>query len=145
VLGDVFGSRRCQCAERLRASLERVTAEGRGVIVYLRTGEASPDGLLAKVAAYSNHDRTGSLSDAHRPADPPRDPRDALVGARILRDLGARSLRLLTSAPIAGVDLTYAGLEIVEQLPVLPIDGVHFLSTERDRRAHRPSSRPASA
>jgi 3,4-dihydroxy 2-butanone 4-phosphate synthase/GTP cyclohydrolase II len=145
VLGDVFGSRRCQCADRLQASLERITAEGRGVVVYLREREASSNGLLAKLAAYGEHDRTGSTLDAHRLAGPPRDPRDTVVGAQILRDLGVRSLRLLTSTPVAGIDLTDAGLEIVEQLPVLPIDRVHFLSTERGRRSLRKNSRPASA
>ncbi|MPY64299.1 3,4-dihydroxy-2-butanone-4-phosphate synthase, partial [Streptomyces spongiae] len=50
--GDVFHSLRCDCGPQLETSLERIAAEGRGVVVYLRGHEGRGIGLLSKLRAY---------------------------------------------------------------------------------------------
>lgn len=102
LMGDVFGSTQCDCRETLRASMERIAAEGEGVLVYLH--------------------QTGPGARQHYPAQhghghaPPQD--ETGIGAQILADLGLSTIRLLTNHPrkIIGVDAF--GIEIVEQVPV---------------------------
>jgi len=88
--GDVFGSLRCRCGDRLGSALERVVAEGRGVVLYLRAGAGADRGPARLLRTDRCHDGAGEW---------PADPRDHAAGAQILHDLGVRSMRLLTDDP----------------------------------------------
>ena len=105
LLGDVVGSARCQCAEHLHRSLERIAQEGRGVLVYVRAQTAQGSGLLARLTAYSE----GRDDESHRV---PTDPRNYGTGSQILADLGVRSMRLLTATPTRAFDLSGFGLSV---------------------------------
>jgi 3,4-dihydroxy 2-butanone 4-phosphate synthase/GTP cyclohydrolase II len=116
VTGDVFGSRRCACRDQLDAALQAVSAEGRGVVLYMRQEGRGP-GLLDQIEAYSRQDRGLAAVDPH----PPQDRRDFGVGAQILADLGLRELRLLTNHPKPYQALEGYGLKIVEQVPLVVV------------------------
>lgn len=105
LLGDVVCSTRCRCSEHLHRSMERIQAEGRGALVYVRAQTPQGSGMLARLTMYAN----GEDADSHKP---PTDPKNYGTGSQILKDLGIRSMRLLTATPTRPVNLEGFGLEV---------------------------------
>lgn len=125
--GDVFGSMRCECGLQLRGAMERIAAEGAGVIVYLRQ-EGRGIGLLNKLHAYRLQDQGMDTVEANQALGFPADRRDYGVGAQILRELGVTQLRILTNNPKKVSRLEVYGLKVIEQLPL------EFSPNEHNRR-----------
>jgi 3,4-dihydroxy 2-butanone 4-phosphate synthase/GTP cyclohydrolase II len=137
--GDVFGSARCDCGPQLEAALDRVRAEGRGVVVYLRGHEGRGIGLMSKLRAYELQERGRDTLDANLELGLPADARDYGAGARILKDLGVRSVRLMTNNPDKSEALLRHGLEVSGREPMPVQAGEHnirYLRTKRDRMGH---------
>ncbi|MEC4015509.1 bifunctional 3,4-dihydroxy-2-butanone-4-phosphate synthase/GTP cyclohydrolase II [Streptomyces sp. H27-D2] len=137
--GDIFGSQRCDCGSQLHASLRRVTAEGRGVVLYLRGHEGRGIGLLSKLRAYELQERGRDTLDANLELGLPADARDYAAGAQILTDLGVRSLRLMTNNPDKTAALVRHGLRVIGREPMPVEAGEHnlrYLRTKRDRMGH---------
>jgi 3,4-dihydroxy 2-butanone 4-phosphate synthase / GTP cyclohydrolase II len=137
--GDVFGSLRCDCGEQLDASLARVDAEGRGVVLYMRGHEGRGIGLVHKLQAYQLQDLGADTLDANLGLGLPADSRDYGIGAQILVDLGVREMRLLSNNPDKRAGLEGYGLSIIERIP-LPVRATahnrRYLETKRDRMGH---------
>ncbi|MEV8345779.1 bifunctional 3,4-dihydroxy-2-butanone-4-phosphate synthase/GTP cyclohydrolase II [Streptomyces niveus] len=137
--GDVFSSQRCDCGPQLQTSMRRVTEAGRGVVVYLRGHEGRGIGLLSKLRAYELQERGRDTLDANLELGLPADARDYAAGARILDDLGVRSLRLMTNNPDKVHALERHGLEVTAREPMPVQAGEHnlrYLRTKRDRMGH---------
>jgi 3,4-dihydroxy 2-butanone 4-phosphate synthase/GTP cyclohydrolase II len=137
--GDVFHSLRCDCGPQLNASLERIQAEGRGVVVYLRGHEGRGIGLMSKLRAYELQERGRDTLDANLELGLPADSRDYAAGARILQDLGVRSVRLLTNNPDKTEAMLKYGLTVTAREPMPVQAGEHnlrYLRTKRDRMGH---------
>ena len=137
--GDTFGSLRCDCGPQLRAAMAAVTAERRGVVVYLRGHEGRGIGLAHKLRAYELQDAGRDTVDANLDLGLPAAARDYGTGAQILADLGVRSLRLMTNNPAKLAGLEGYGLRIVDRVP-LPVhphpENIRYLRTKRDRMGH---------
>ena len=137
--GDVFGSLRCDCGPQLEASLEKVAAAGRGVVLYLRGHEGRGIGLAHKLRAYELQEQGRDTVEANLDLGLPADARDYSIGAQMLTDLGVRSLTLLTNNPDKIAALTEHGLKVNGREPVQTATGVHnlrYLRTKRDRMGH---------
>jgi 3,4-dihydroxy 2-butanone 4-phosphate synthase/GTP cyclohydrolase II len=137
--GDIFHSLRCDCGPQLQASLERVAAEGRGVVIYLRGHEGRGIGLMSKLRAYELQERGRDTLDANLELGLPADARDYAAGAQILADLGVVSLRLMTNNPEKVAALTRYGLKVNsrEAMPVQAGEhNLRYLRTKRDRMGH---------
>lgn len=137
--GDVFHSQRCDCGPQLQTSMERIQTEGRGIVVYLRGHEGRGIGLLSKLRAYELQERGRDTLDANLELGLPADARDYGASARILEDLGVRSLRLLTNNPDKTDALVRHGLRVVRREPMPVQAGEHnlrYLRTKRDRMGH---------
>ncbi len=137
--GDVFGSLRCDCGPQLDEALERIVAEGRGVVIYLRGHEGRGIGLVAKLQAYALQDGGRDTVDANLDLRLPADARHYGTATQVLRDLGVGSVRLLTNNPGKTVDLEDYGVPVVEQVPLTPRPNDHnlaYLLTKRDRMGH---------
>lgn len=138
--GDAFGSLRCDCGEQLEAALEAVANEGRGVVVYLRGQEGRGIGLLNKLRAYELQDGGADTVDANVQLGLPIDARDYGAAARILADLGVRSVRLLSNNPAKQSGLEAHGIVVEDRIPLQtkPTEhNVHYLRTKRDRMRHQ--------
>ncbi len=137
--GDVLGSLRCDCGPQLDEALERIVAEGRGVVIYLRGHEGRGIGLVAKLQAYALQDGGRDTVDANLDLSLPADARHYGTATQILRDLGVGSVRLLTNNPGKTVDLEDYGVPVVAQVPLTPRPNDHnlaYLLTKRDRMGH---------
>jgi 3,4-dihydroxy 2-butanone 4-phosphate synthase/GTP cyclohydrolase II len=118
VTGDVFGSLRCRCVERLQAAIEAIAAEGRGVIVYIRNDDDQDSGLMRKLHVYAAEDEAHHRRPPGPELEVPADVRDYGTGAQILRDLEVHTMRMLTNSSSRMAGLAAYGLEIVGTVPL---------------------------
>jgi 3,4-dihydroxy 2-butanone 4-phosphate synthase/GTP cyclohydrolase II len=137
--GDVFGSRRCDCGPQLNEAMDRIVAEGRGVVVYLRGHEGRGIGLVAKLQAYQLQDGGRDTVDANLDLGLPADARHYGAATQILKDLGVGEVRLLTNNPDKVNNLEEYGIKVAERVPLTPHPNDHnlaYLLTKRDRMGH---------
>ncbi|MGA8256789.1 MAG: bifunctional 3,4-dihydroxy-2-butanone-4-phosphate synthase/GTP cyclohydrolase II [Nocardioides sp.] len=138
--GDVFGSSRCDCGPQLDEAMERIVAEGRGVIVYLRGHEGRGIGLVAKLQAYQLQDGGRDTVDANLDLGLPADARHYGAATQVLKDLKVESVRLLTNNPDKVQNLEDYGVPVAERVPLTPHPNDHnlaYLLTKRDRMGHQ--------
>ena len=137
--GDVFGSHRCDCGLQLDEAMERIVAEGRGVVVYLRGHEGRGIGLVAKLQAYQLQDGGRDTVDANLDLGLPADARHYGAATQILKDLGITSVRLMTNNPDKIANLQEYGVAVTERVALTPRPNGHnlaYLLTKRDRMGH---------
>lgn len=115
--GDVFGSLRCECGAQLHRAMQMIEQEGRGIIVYMNQ-EGRGIGLMNKIRAYKLQEQGDDTVEANVHLGFRPDERDYGVGAQILREMGAKHLRLLTNNPVKRVGLESYGIEIVKNIPI---------------------------
>jgi 3,4-dihydroxy 2-butanone 4-phosphate synthase/GTP cyclohydrolase II len=140
--GDVFHSARCDCGPQLHAAMKRIAAEGRGVLLYLNQ-EGRGIGLSNKLRAYALQDQGFDTVEANEQLGFKADQRDYGIGAQILRDLGIRTMRLLTNNPRKFVGLQGYGLSIASTLPLeIPASETtrRYLKVKKDKLGHRLTS-----
>jgi 3,4-dihydroxy 2-butanone 4-phosphate synthase/GTP cyclohydrolase II len=120
--------------------MEKIAAEGRGVLLYIPHHEGRGIGLLNKLKAYELQDAGLDTVDANLKLGHPMDARDYGLGAQVLRDLGVRKMRLMTNNPTKRAGLSGYGLEIVERVPLVAEPQSDFarryLEVKRDKMGH---------
>ncbi len=136
--GDIFSSTRCDCGGQLHKALEMITAEGKGVLLYLRQ-EGRGIGLMHKIMAYQLQDQGQDTVEANEALGFKPDQRDYGIGAQILVELGVERIRLLTNNPRKFVGLEGYGLTIVERLALeIPPSEANrrYLRTKKEKLGH---------
>ncbi|MHA6524417.1 bifunctional 3,4-dihydroxy-2-butanone-4-phosphate synthase/GTP cyclohydrolase II [Tessaracoccus sp. G1721] len=137
--GDVFGSSRCDCGPQLDLALERIAAEGRGLLVYLRGHEGRGIGLVAKINAYALQEGGRDTVDANTDLGLPVDARRYTMAAQIISDLGVESVTLMTNNPAKVTALEELGTDVAGRVSLVVPPGAHnvaYLTTKRDRMGH---------
>ncbi|GAA4188101.1 bifunctional 3,4-dihydroxy-2-butanone-4-phosphate synthase/GTP cyclohydrolase II [Gryllotalpicola kribbensis] len=136
--GEAFGSLKCECGPQLDAALDTIQRDG-GVVIYLRGHEGRGIGLINKLRAYKLQAEGLDTLDANLALGLPADARDYTAAGDILKDLGVRSVRLLTNNPDKVSQLEAHGITVDERVPLVVGVGAintRYLETKRDRMGH---------
>jgi len=136
--GDVLRSARCDCGGQLDKALRRIATEGRGVLLYLNQ-EGRGIGLANKIRAYGLQDEGLDTVEANERLGFKPDQRDYGIGVQILRELGVRSMHLLSNNPRKLVAIEGYGLSVTKWLPIeIPASPstLRYLTTKRNKLGH---------
>jgi 3,4-dihydroxy 2-butanone 4-phosphate synthase / GTP cyclohydrolase II len=140
--GDIFHSLKCDCGDQLDAALRRIADEGRGALVYLNQ-EGRGIGLANKIRAYALQVQGYDTVEANERLGFGADEREYGSAVEILRNLGVRSVRLLSNNPRKHVGLEVHGLAVTELLPLeIPASDLSrgYLRTKKEKLGHKLSS-----
>jgi 3,4-dihydroxy 2-butanone 4-phosphate synthase/GTP cyclohydrolase II len=140
--GDGLHSIRCDCGAQLDAAMRIIAAEGRGIMLYLNQ-EGRGIGLANKIRAYELQDEGFDTVEANERLGFKADQRDYGMGVQILRELGVRTMRLLSNNPRKLVGVEGYGLSITEWLPLeIPASDStrRYLKTKKEKLGHKLSS-----
>ena len=136
--GDAIGSLRCDCRDQLEGSLEKIEAEGAGIVLYLRQ-EGRGIGLMNKLRAYALQDQGLNTVEANLALGFEDDQRDYHLASHMLKSLGVKSVRMLTNNPKKLIALKKLGIHITERVEHIfePNDhNVKYLETKKNLSSH---------
>src|SRR6201984_1605785 len=136
--GDVLGSQRCDWRAQLELSLRKIAAARAGVLLYLPQ-EGRGIGLMNKLRAYQLQDGGMDTVEANETLGFAADARDYQFSAQILKQLGARNIRLLSNNPEKVRQLESAGIRVVERIPCQPRvskTSRAYLQTKKKKMGH---------
>jgi len=135
---EVLGSLRCDCNDQLKIAMQRISSEGRGLVIY-EFQEGRGIGLMAKLRAYALQDRGFDTVEANQWLGFAADYRDFRLPAAVLYELGVMQVRLLSNNPRKMQALADAGIKIVERIPCEAAPNLHsltYLQAKKEKMGH---------
>jgi len=138
VTGDALFSEKCDCGRQLDAALKKISAAGKGILVYLNQ-EGRGIGLIDKIRAYALQDKGFDTVEANIKLGHKPDLREYGIGAQILADQGVSSMRILTNNPRKIVGIEGYGLKVAERVSLQVPTTKHserYLRTKKEKLGH---------
>ena len=140
ITGEAFGSKKCECGPQLDYALDAITKDPEGgVVIYLRGQEGRGIGLLNKLKAYALQDQGMDTVEANLALGLPSEAREYGAAVSILRDLGIKTVRLMSNNPAKIDALEMAGISVTEYVPIIvgqEDENAGYLETKRDKMGH---------
>ena len=136
--GDVFHSLRCDCRTQLELAIERISAEGRGLIIY-EPKEGRGIGLLNKLRAYELQDGGADTVEANETLGFEADLRDYELAREIFRFFKISKVRLMSNNPKKIEALESTGVHVTERVPIIapPRESTEeYLKTKKEKMGH---------
>jgi 3,4-dihydroxy 2-butanone 4-phosphate synthase/GTP cyclohydrolase II len=140
ITGEAFGSLKCECGPQLDYALDKIANDPKGgIVIYLRGQEGRGIGLLNKLKAYALQEQGLDTVEANLALGLPSENREYGAAVSILRDLGVKSVRLMTNNPAKSGFLNAAGIPVTEYVPVIvgqAAENAGYLETKREKMGH---------
>ena len=140
ITGEAFGSKKCECGPQLDYALDAIASDPEGgVVIYLRGQEGRGIGLLNKLKAYALQDQGMDTVEANLALGLPSEAREYGAAVSILRDLGIKTVRLMSNNPAKIDALEMAGISVTEYVPIIvgqEDENAGYLETKRDKMGH---------
>lgn len=140
ITGEAFGSLKCECGPQLDYALDMIAKDPKGgIVIYLRGQEGRGIGLLNKLKAYALQEQGLDTVEANLALGLPSENREYGAAVSILRDLGVKSVRLMTNNPAKSGFLNEAGIPVNEYVPVIvgqAAENIGYLETKREKMGH---------
>jgi 3,4-dihydroxy 2-butanone 4-phosphate synthase/GTP cyclohydrolase II len=140
ITGEAFGSKKCECGPQLDYALDAIASDPEGgVVIYLRGQEGRGIGLLNKLKAYALQDTGMDTVEANLALGLPSEAREYGAAVSILRDLGIKTVRLMSNNPAKIDSLEMAGISVTEYVPIIvgqEDENVGYLETKREKMGH---------
>ena len=136
--GDCWCSMRCDCGSQLQTALQRISEEGRGVLLYLRQ-EGRGIGLINKIRAYQLQDAGADTVEANERLGFDADLRDYTMCKSMFSHLQVSSVRLMTNNPVKVNALTKLGIVVEDRVPIETGQNDHnarYLETKAGKLGH---------
>jgi GTP cyclohydrolase II len=136
--GDLFGSLKCDCGDQLRETVQWMSDNHGGILLYLDQ-EGRGNGIANKMRAYKLQSQGWDTYDADEVIGFDFDQRKFDFAAVMLTQLGVKQVSLMTNNPEKISALQQAGIELVDNKRVLGRpnpNNVRYLASKRDRAGH---------
>lgn len=136
--GDALFSVRCDCGAQLEEAMRRISADGRGAILYLRQ-EGRGIGLINKIKAYHLQDQGADTVEANEKLGFGADMRDYSICRSMLSHLNIGQVKLLTNNPRKVEALQQLGIHVAERLALQTGRNPHnlyYLATKAGKLGH---------
>lgn len=136
--GDAFSSLRCDCSDQLNHSFKFLSQQKQAILIYLRQ-EGRGIGLFNKIRAYNLQEHGLDTVEANTHLGFAADEREYSAAAKILKDLGVNSVKLLTNNPKKVLGLERHGIIVNELVPIkteVHQHNRHYLNTKKEKMGH---------
>ena len=140
ITGEAFGSLKCECGPQLEYAMDEIAKDPNGgVVLYLRGQEGRGIGLLNKLKAYSLQETGLDTVEANEALGLPSENREYGAAVAMLREMGIKSVRLMTNNPAKSDFLNKAGIKVNSYVPIIVGEAAQnkqYLETKRARMGH---------
>src|SRR5438270_13680882 len=125
---EILGSLKCDCRDQLEHALDLIGRSERGAMIYLRQ-EGRGIGLGNKIRAYALQARGADTYEANRALGFGDDLRRYDIAAQMLKELGVRSIDLITNNPQKIAGLEAEGVAVHRRTPSLAKTNAHNIGS----------------